>query len=103
MLDILKVGPRQGAEGLSSTEKTLMAGSLRKSFGLPVLLRRLGLKRSTYYHAETRLGRPDKHAELRRLVIEIYEHNEGRYGYCLIWLVLRNTHGIVVSEKVIRA
>lgn len=81
MLDVLKLDPRANAEGLSNTEKTLMVDDLRKIFGLPVLLRRLGLKRSTYYHAKTRLGRPDRHAELRRLVIEIYERNEGRYGY----------------------
>ena len=103
MLDVLKSIRAQTRKTLSNTEKTMIADSLRKSFGLPVLLRRLGLKRSTYYHAETRLGRPDKHAELRRLVIEIYEHSEGRYGYRLIWLVLRNTHGIAVSEKVVRA
>ena len=102
MLDVLKVDPRANAEDLSMSEKTLIVDNLRKSFGLPVLLRRLGLKRSTYYHAKTRLGRPDKHAELRRPIIEIYEHRKGRYGYRRIWLVLRNTYGIAVSEKVVR-
>jgi transposase InsO family protein/transposase-like protein len=102
MLDVLKVDPRADAKDLNSAEKTLIVNSLRKSFGLPVLLRRLGLKRSTYYHARTRLGRSDRHAELRQLIIEIYEHNEGRYGYRRIWLVLRNSHGIVVSEKIVR-
>lgn len=102
MLDVLKVDLRANAQGLSNSEKTVIVDSLRKSFGLPVLLRRLGLRRSTYYHARTRLSRPDKHAELRRLVVEIYERSEGRYGYRRIWLVLRTTHGIVVSEKVVR-
>lgn len=102
MSDVLKAGPRANAEGLGNSEKTLTADSLRKSFGLPVLLRRLGLRRSACCHAKTRFGRPDRHAELRRLVIEISERSEGRCGYRRIWLALRNAHGIVASEKVVR-
>lgn len=102
MLDVLKVDPRADAEDLSNTEKALIAEALRKTFGLPVLLRRLGLKRSTYYHARTRLARPDRHADLARLIVKIYERSEGRYGYRRIWLVLRNEHDIIVSEKVVR-
>ena len=102
MLDVLKVDPCASTADLSSIEKTLMADSLRKRFGLSALLERLGLKRSTYYHAKARLARPDRHAGLARLIVEIYELNAGRYGYRRIWMVLRNVHGVVVSEKVVR-
>jgi transposase InsO family protein/transposase-like protein len=102
MLDVLKVDPCASTADLSSTERTLIADSLKKHFGLSVLLKRLGLKRSTYYHAKARLDRPDRHAGLRRLIVEIYEHNQGRYGYRRIWMVLRNEHGVVVSEKIVR-
>lgn len=44
MPDVLIVGPRANAEGLSNSEKTLIVDNLAKSFGLPVLLRRLDLK-----------------------------------------------------------
>lgn len=99
-LDVLKVDPCASAADLSSIEKTLMADSLRKRFELPALPKRLGLKRSTHCHAKARLARPDRHAGPARPIVEIYELNEGRYGYRRIWPVLRNVHG--VSEKVAR-
>ena len=87
MLGVLKAGPPTNAADLSSIKKTLIADSLRKRFGLSALLERLGLKRSGYYPAKTRLARPDRHAGLARLIVKIYELNQNhpRSG----WFALR--------------
>lgn len=101
MSDVLKVNPCASTEDISNTEKTLIDDSLGAAFGLPMLLERLALKCSAYYHAKARLARSDRHTSLTRLIVEIYKLNASRYGYRRIWLVLRNVHSIVVSEKVI--
>lgn len=44
---------------------------------------------------------PDKHADVRRAIRDIFERNNRCYGYRRIHAVLRR-HGIRVSEKVVR-
>jgi hypothetical protein len=102
MLGVLKAGPPTSTADLSSIKKTLIADSLRKRFGLSALLERLGLKRSGYYPAKTRLARPDRHAGLARLIVQDIRVNEARYGYRRIWLVLPNVCGITCSKKLER-
>ena len=44
MPDVLRLDLCANAKDLSTSEKTLIVDNLAKSFGLPILLRRLGLK-----------------------------------------------------------
>jgi transposase InsO family protein/transposase-like protein len=103
MLDVLKVDPCTGTENLTNKEKTKMVEALRDIFDLKVLLERIGLKRSSYYHARVMLAHPDKYAGPRERIHEIFADNQARYGYRRIWMKLRNgDDAVVISEKVVR-
>ncbi|VEI46390.1 transposase [Actinobacillus equuli] len=57
-------------------------------FPLEILLPLIGLKRSTFfYHLPPKV---DKNAVIRQKVIEIYQDNDGNYGYRRITLKLRD-------------
>lgn len=45
------------------------------------LVKVAGIPRSTYYYWEKRLDRPDKYADLKTKIQEIYHEHKGRYGY----------------------
>ncbi|VEI45651.1 putative transposase-like protein [Actinobacillus equuli] len=62
--------------------------TLRVNFPLEILLPLIGLKRSTFfYHLPPKV---DKNAVIRQKVIEIYQDNDGNYGYRRITLKLRD-------------
>ena len=54
------------------------------------LIKVAGIKRSTYYYWVKQLDRPDKYAEIKEVIQEIYNEHKGRYGYRRITLELRN-------------
>ncbi len=101
MLDVLKVDPRASAGDLATRERVRVVDALRGAFGLGAVLERMGLPRSTYYHARAAMRRPDKYAELRRDIARRFADSRGRYGYRRIWLGMRSS-GTTVSEKVVR-
>ncbi len=41
------------------------------------------IPRSTYYDLVKKMNRPDLDADLKVEIKEIYEENEGRYGYVM--------------------
>lgn len=45
--------------------------------------------------------RENPDAELEKLITDIFEENNGNYGYCRIQLAL-NEHGLKVNQKKIR-
>ena len=45
------------------------------------LVKVAGIPRSTYYYWEKRLDRPDKYADVKTKIQEIYHEHKGRYGY----------------------
>ena len=47
------------------------------------------------------MNRPDKYAEVKELIQEIFDEHEGRYGYRRITLELKNK-GIVINHKTVR-
>ena len=47
------------------------------------------------------MNRPDKYAEVKELIQEIFDEHEGRYGYRRITLQLKNK-GIVINHKTVR-
>ncbi len=67
-------------------------------FPLEILLPLTGLKRSTFfYHLPPKI---DKNAVIRQKVIEIYQDNDGNYGYCRITLKLRDFLGAINRKRV---
>ncbi|WP_337133655.1 IS3 family transposase, partial [Staphylococcus aureus] len=86
---------------LTNKEKTLLIDALRTTYALSELFAQLRLPRSSYFYHRARLRMPDKHADVRRAVRDIFERNNRCYGYRRIHAVLRR-HGTRISEKVVR-
>jgi len=59
------------------------------------------IPRSTYYYWVKALQRPDKYLEIKELIQQIFEKNEGRYGYRRITLECHN-RGYVINHKTIQ-
>ncbi|MBB6454814.1 transposase InsO family protein [Salirhabdus euzebyi] len=66
------------------------------------LLQLAGIPRSTYYYWVETFNRPDKDAELKTLIEEIYHEHRGRYGYRRIKMELENKGHKVNHKKVQR-
>jgi transposase InsO family protein len=64
------------------------------------LLKFAGLPRSTFYYCLKKMGRPDKYAEIKAVIQEIYHAHKGRYGYRRITLELRN-RGYRINHKTV--
>ena len=100
-IEILKKDPRVDPRELSNKEKTQVIGALKTTYPICILLKKIGIARSSYYFHHTRLRQPDPHVELRRRIREIFEDSRQTYGYRRIRMILRN-NGERVSEKVVR-
>ena len=105
-IKILKKDPGADTSSLTNREKATVARALRDKFWLKGLLKALGLARSTYYDQVKAMDRPDKYADLRRRVTEVFHAKKGAWGSERIWAELRRPHDgadpVVVSEKVVR-
>ncbi|RCV85927.1 IS3 family transposase [Billgrantia montanilacus] len=86
---------------LTNREKTQLIDALRETYTLSELFAQLRLPRSSYFYHRTRLRMPDKHADVRRAVRDIFERNNRCYGYRRIHAVL-SRYGTRISEKVVR-
>jgi transposase InsO family protein len=64
------------------------------------LIKVAGIPRSTYYYWEKRLNRPDKYAEVKTKIENIYHEHKGRYGYRRIAKELKK-HDIYHDPKTI--
>lgn len=69
---------------------------------MKVLLKLAAIPRSTYYYLVKQFGRPDKEADLKTLIKEIYDEHKGRYGYRRIRDELSNRGHKVNHKKVQR-
>lgn len=96
------LGKGQGAEPrmLTNREKTILVESLRPAHKLRDLLEAVGLAKGSHRYQMAAMARPDKYADLRIRICEIFHDSRGRYGYRRIHSVLR-AEGITVSEKVV--
>ena len=96
-------GKRRGAdpENLTRREKAILVRGTSEAFGLPVavLLARVGLARSTYFHQLRAMARPDRDEGLLALVREAFENSGRRYGYRRVWLELRGRGDRRVREE----
>lgn len=60
--------------------KTILVESLRPTHGLGALLGAVGMAKSSHLYQKKALLRPDKHADLRIRIAEIFHGSDGRYG-----------------------
>ena len=65
--------------------------ALKATHPLPLLLAAAGLPRSTFFHRQTALKAPDRHAELRARIHEVFTEAKGRYGH-------RRIHAVLVRQ-----
>jgi transposase InsO family protein/transposase-like protein len=86
---------------LTNREKTQLVDALRSTYALTELLREVGLPRSSYFYHRARLEVADKHAEVRRVMTDIFERNYRCYGYRRMQASLAK-ESVNISEKVVR-
>lgn len=100
-LDALKKDPGVDLTALRNREKAVMIDALKDNYSLPLLLQKLKLSKSSYYYQKKCQRHSDKYVELREHVLELFNENQGRYGYRRIHALLVK-EGIRVSEKIVR-
>ena len=79
----------------------IVINELRQEFKLDDLLALAGLPRSTFYYHLKKLDAPDKYANVKTKIAEIYHKHKGRYGYRRITLELRRS-GININHKTVQ-
>lgn len=99
--ELLKKGLGVSPQDLSNREKTLLVDALMHSYSLVELLAILGLARSSYFYHRSRLRVPDKHADTRQVLAEVFHSNYRCYGYRRMRAALHR-HQIHISEKVVQ-
>lgn len=65
---------------LSNREKTLLVDALKSSYTLAELLAELDLPRSSYFYHCARLKDPDKYADARIAIADVFQSNHRCYG-----------------------
>ncbi len=76
--------------------------ALKASHSLPLLLQAAGLARSTFFHRQAARKNPDRHAELRAQIHEIFTKAKGRYGHRRINAVLRRQGWRIARKTVLK-
>ncbi len=99
--ELLKKGLGVAPQLLSNREKTLLVDALKCSYALAELLAELDLARSSYFYHCARLKRPDKYADARLAIADVFQSNHRCYGYRRMRAALsrRQLH---ISEKVVQ-
>lgn len=85
---------------LTNREKTILVESLRPAHKLKDLLDAVGLAKGSHRYQMRALAKPDKYADLRVRIAEIFHESRGRYGYRRVHAALK-IDGTTVSEKVV--
>lgn len=98
--EILKKDLSADPKMMTNKEKTVLAGAMTDKYRLKDILGALGMPRSSYYYRLSVQAAPDKHADLRARVAEIFISSHRRYGYRRIHSALKD-EGVRVSEKVV--
>ena len=99
--ELLKKGLGVTPQLLSNREKTLLVDALKHTYALSELLAELELARSSYFYHCARLRRPDKYADARVAIADVFQSNHRCYGYRRMRAALgrRQLH---ISEKVVQ-
>lgn len=68
---------------------------------MSVLLQVAGLARSVYYYQRQVSLMPDKHAQIKEAIKQVFHAHKGRYGYRRVTLALRNM-GYQINHKTVQ-
>ena len=74
---------------------------LRQEHDLTMLLEIAQLPRATFYYHAKRKGQKDKYADVKAKITEIFQENQGRYGYRRITGELHNQN-IAINHKTVQ-
>ena len=99
--ELLKKDHGVNLELLTNREKTNLIDALQDTYRLTELFDAVGIPKSSYFYHKARLRLPDKYAESRERIREIFDSNWQCYGYRRIHVELNKT-GHRLAEKVIR-
>ena len=99
--ELLKKGLGVAPQLLSNREKTQLVDALKHIYSLAELLAELDLARSSYFYHCTRLRQPDKYADARVAITDVFQSNHRCYGYRRMRAALGRRH-LHLSEKVIQ-
>ncbi|MCE1543065.1 IS3 family transposase [Enterobacter hormaechei] len=99
--ELIKKDPGISVQSLTNREKTQVADAFRNTYTLTELLSILQLARSSYFYHRAALFAADKYAEVRTVLVEIFNSNYRCYGYRRLHAMLRY-EGMRLSEKVVR-
>lgn len=86
---------------LKNKEKTMIIDALRNKYSLSVLLEKMSISKSSYCYQHKALYSTNKYESIKEKIIELFNENEGRYGYRRIHVLLKKEN-IRISEKIIR-
>ncbi|MDA7028659.1 IS3 family transposase, partial [Bacillus sp. CLL-7-23] len=86
---------------ITEQDKAQVIYELRHEFKVIDLVKVAGIARSTYYYWIKQLNRPDKYAEEKELIKQIFEEHQGRYGYRRITMELHN-RGVKINHKTVQ-
>ena len=99
--ELLKKGLGVTPQLLSNREKTLLVQALKHTYSLSELFAELELPRSSYFYHCCRLRIPDKYADARLILSELFESNHRCYGYRRLRSAM-DRREIHISEKVVQ-
>jgi transposase InsO family protein len=85
---------------LGNRDKTELVDALKHAYPIAELLSQLGLARSSYFYQRSRLRAPDKFADVRTTMADIFQSNHRCYGYRRMRAALLQRQ-FRLSEKVI--
>jgi transposase InsO family protein/transposase-like protein len=98
--ELLKKDPGVDPANLTNKEKRILIDALRSRYPLSTLLDPLEMAKSSYFYQRQIAKQPDKHADKRVQIVDLFNENDGRYGYRRIHARLTRT-GDTVSEKIV--
>jgi transposase InsO family protein len=99
--ELLKKGLGVAPQLLSNREKSLLVDALKTIYTLAELLAELDLARSSYFYHCARLRSPDKYADARIAITDVFQSNHRCYGYRRMCAALVRRH-LHISEKVVQ-
>ena len=99
--EIIKKDQGVSLPALTNREKTIVIDALRDQYKLKDLLSVLHIAKSSYCYNAAVLRAPDKYADVRSRVTDLFYSVSKRYGYRRIHVLLKREN-IIVSEKVVR-
>ena len=99
--ELLKKGLGVDLSLLTNREKTVLVDALKQTYELSELFSELKLARSSYFYHRARLQIPDKYADARLAIKDVFDGNHRCYGYRRMRAALGRQQ-MFISEKVVQ-